>query len=139
MGRSGHRLLPHTADLIVSAWAPTVPECLAEAVSALVESFADVSGAAPEWTAPFTCPPGPDVELLVSVLDEVIYLLDVHDAVPVRAVLAEAPDGGLVGGFDVVGRSAVRPAGPVPKAVTRHGLRIEHRSGLWRCTAIIDV
>src|SRR6266542_3957545 len=33
---SGYRMLPHTADVVVEAWAPTKPACLAKAVRGLV-------------------------------------------------------------------------------------------------------
>jgi SHS2 domain-containing protein len=140
--RAGHRLLPHTADLTVEAWAPTREECLAEAVHGLVASFADTAGAEaarPGRRVPFACPPESDTELLVRVLDEVIYLLDVRDVVPVRVALMSAPGGGLTGHVDVVDRAAVRPVGPAPKAVTRHGLRLAPDAGVWRCTVTVDV
>jgi SHS2 domain-containing protein len=139
MARAGHRLVPHTADLTVAAWAPSREECLAEAVRGLVGSFADTTGTAAERRLPFTCRPGPDAELLVCLLEEVIYLLDTLDAVPVGVVVAVATDGGLTGHFDVADRATVRPVGPAPKAITRHGLRIGVAAGAWRCTVTIDV
>ncbi|MEU6969505.1 archease [Kitasatospora aureofaciens] len=42
--RSGHRAVPHTADLRLVAWAPTAEGCVREAVRAVVEGFADTSG-----------------------------------------------------------------------------------------------
>ncbi|HEU4424948.1 MAG TPA: archease, partial [Pilimelia sp.] len=38
----GFRLLPHTADVIVSAWAPTASGCVEQAVRGLVAIFAEV-------------------------------------------------------------------------------------------------
>ncbi|MDP8960902.1 MAG: archease, partial [Actinomycetota bacterium] len=42
---SGHRFLAHTADTAFEAWGPTRATCYAEAVRALVASFAEVSHA----------------------------------------------------------------------------------------------
>lgn len=37
----GHRVRAHAAETVLEAWAPTKDECVAEAVHALVDSFAD--------------------------------------------------------------------------------------------------
>jgi SHS2 domain-containing protein len=143
MGRakvpSGHRLLPHTADVIVSAWAPTLEGCLAEAVRGLVSCFADVRTTPPQRMVAFSCDPGPDSELLVELLEEAIYLIDAQDVVPVQVAVARTGGGGLVGEFAVAARSDVALAGPVPKAVTRHDLRLEREDSMWRCEVVIDV
>lgn len=41
-------MLPHTADVMVSAWAPTVEGCLAQAVRGMVSCFADIRTVRPE-------------------------------------------------------------------------------------------
>jgi SHS2 domain-containing protein len=138
-GPSGHRLLPHTADVMVSAWAPTVEGCLAQAVRGLVSCFADIRTVPPERLVAFVCDPGPDSELLVQVLEEAIYLVDAHDMVPVQVTVARTRDGGLVGEFGVAARSDVALVGPAPKAVTRHELRLERDDSTWRCQVVIDV
>jgi SHS2 domain-containing protein len=138
-GRSGYRLQPHTADVIVSAWAPTVEGCLAQAVRGLVSCFADIRTARPERLVAFICDPGPDSELLVQVLEEAIYLADAQDVVPVQVAVARTGDGGLVGEFGVAARSDVALVGPAPKAVTRHELRLERDDSTWRCQVVIDV
>ncbi len=45
---SGHRSVPHTADLRIEAWSPSREGCIGEAVRGTVESFLDTSGARPE-------------------------------------------------------------------------------------------
>ncbi|MDT0468626.1 archease [Streptomyces gibsoniae] len=45
-GESGHRALPHTADVRVEAWGTTQEQCLEEAALGLVEFFADTSAGA---------------------------------------------------------------------------------------------
>lgn len=139
MSGSGHRLRPHTADVTVAAWGQSRERCLAEAVRGLVAIFADTRGLSPVRRASFACPAGPDAELLVRLLEEVIYLLDTADVVPVGVVVAAAAGGGLTGHFALVDRDGVRPVGPVPKAITRHGLRLAREDGTWRCTVTVDV
>ena len=135
---SGYRLAPHTADVVIEAWAPTRDECLAEAAHGLVTSFADVTGAVAERTVRSVCTPRPDTEVLVWLLEEVIYLVDTQDAVSIRTAVKQAADS-LVGEFEVVDQAAVQPVGATPKAVTWHGLSFGEQSGVWRCTVNIDV
>jgi len=136
---SGYRLLPHTADIMVDAWAPTVDGCLSEAARGLVASFASVRATAPSHMVAFTCDPAPEPELLVELLEEVIYVVDTHDVVPVQVAVSRTAEGGLVGEFGVVERSTVETVGPAPKAVTRHGLLFEHTDSTWHCRAVVDV
>ena len=136
---SGYRLLPHTADVMVSAWAPTVEDCMAQAVRGLVSCFAQTRAARPQRLVPFACDPAPQSELLVEVLEEAIYMIDAHDAVPVQVSLVRTPDGGMVGEFGVAARADVELIGPAPKAVTRHNLRFARDGSTWRCEVIIDV
>jgi SHS2 domain-containing protein len=136
---AGHELLPHTADVMLTAWAPTAEKCIEEAVRALGACFADVRAARPARVVGFVCEPAPNDELLVEVLEEAIYVLDTEDVVPVQVAIARTAHGGLVGDFGVVARSDVPLVGPVPKAVTRHGLRFARHGELWRCEVVIDV
>jgi SHS2 domain-containing protein len=136
---SGYRLLPHTADVMISAWAPTVEGCLARAVRGLVSCFADVAQLRPKHMVAFACAPASESELLVELLDEAIYVVDALDVVPVQVGVARTEDGGLVGEFGVVARADVTVVGPAPKAVTRHGLRFEQEDSIWRCQVVVDV
>ncbi len=135
---SGHRSLPHTADLRIEAWGPTRQACLGEAVAAMVESFADVSTARPVRTATADLTASDDEDALVSVLDEVIYLLDTENVVALGAEVEHLRDTLRV-------RVPVAPLdeldlfGAVPKAVSLHGLDFSAHGRLWRCTATVDV
>lgn len=136
---SGHQVLPHTADVALAAWAPTRAECIAEAVRALVESFVDVTEAAPRGSIAFSIEPESDDDLLVSVLDEAIYQIEVHGRVPVDVELAEDSDGGGVVHFATVSTDSVEPTGAIPKGVSWHDLRIGCSGGTWRCHVTVDV
>jgi len=45
----------------------------------------------------------------------------------------------VVGVMEVAAARSVELVGPVPKAVSYHGLRVDHDEGGWRCRAIVDV
>jgi Uncharacterized conserved protein len=136
---SGFQLMPHTADVMVTAWGSTLEDCLTEAAHGLVSSFAEVADVAPEDRVEFTCQPGPESELLVELLDEVIYAIDAWDVVPVRIDVRRTGEGGLAGEFGVVERGNVHVVGPAPKAVTRHDLSVEQQDAQWRCRVVVDV
>ncbi|MFI6825025.1 archease [Micromonospora sp. NPDC050187] len=135
----GHRRVPHTADVRVEAWAPTREGCLAEAVAAVVESFADVGGAAPTGTAGFDVPAGRDEDLLVGLLDEVVFRLETEGTLPVAAEVADTGDGGLRVRWRTVGTDTVELVGAVPKAVSLHGLRFDRDPTGWSCAVTLDV
>ncbi len=135
----GHRLLPHTADLIIEAWGPTRESCFGEAVACLVESFADIVDAPTSVTVPFDLGPEPDEELLVLLLEEVLYLVDVLGRLPAETRISGTEEGGIAGFFEVVPTEAAVEVGPVPKAIARHGLRVGATEQGWACHATIDV
>jgi len=104
--------------------------CLAEAMAALVEVFAKVHDDAPaQRVMPLAAPASGDVDVLVALLEEVIYVAEVFGAVPVRFHLAEAEDGGVAGDMVVVDAGDVELIGPVPKAVSYHHLDMGEHDG----------
>ena len=98
---SGHRSVPHTADLRIEAWAPTRDGCIREAVLGTVASFLDSSSAQPRHTRLRRLTADRDDDLLVAVLDEVIYLLDTEGEAPVDVDLNGA-DGAVDVNFAMV-------------------------------------
>ncbi|WP_229401644.1 archease [Micromonospora okii] len=134
----GHRAVPHTADVRIEAWAPDREGCLAEAVPAMVETFADPAGAGGGTEAAFDVPAGDDEDLLVAVLDEVIFRLETEGVLPVAAEVA-AVGGGLRVRWRVVDSEAVELVGAVPKAVSLHGLRFGPDAAGWSCAVTLDV
>lgn len=134
----GHRSLPHTADIRIQAWAPTEHECLAEAVAALVNAFADTSGATAQHVLHAELTADTAEDALVAVLDEVIYLLDTQGVIPLHADVEPGASGPRL-------RMSVAPArevdltGAAPKAVTLHNLQMARTEQGWSCTATIDV
>jgi len=144
---AGYRLLPHTADVRLLAWGPTREACLDQAVRALAAVFVELPVGVPAippagvpTRVPVALPPGPDAELLVGVLEEALFLVDVRGLVARAAELHPDGEGGLRGTLDAVALADVVPVGSVPKAIARSGLRFgEDDDGAWRCVVTVDV
>lgn len=137
---AGHRTVPHTADLRIEAWAPTREECLAEAVRGLVDSFAAVAGRRPQGRASRRVTARPDADLLVAVIDEVIYRLDAGGEIPVWVEVRPAADGGIIVFFALVPVAEAEITGAVPKAASLNELRCApDAAGGWSCAVTVDV
>ena len=75
----GFAIRAHTADEIIEAWGPTREVCLEQAARALVATFASIPDPPPPCRADVLDLPGDDAEdLLVTLLEELIYRLDVE-------------------------------------------------------------
>lgn len=136
---TGHRLVPHTADCIIEAWAPDRVSCLVEALTALVEEFAEVPDAPAVRLLPLRTESIGAEDALVSLLEEVVYVVDAFSLVPVRFHLAETEDGGVTGDMEVVPVGEARICGPVPKGVSFHELSVAGDQDGWRCRVLVDV
>lgn len=130
--------MAHTADLRIEAWAPRRERCLGEAVSGLVESFAAAPLPAPTGTAEYELSGEDDEDLLVSLLDEVIYRMETKGEIPVSTDVLAMPAGLRVRSA-VADAGSVVPIGAIPKAVSLHELRFAHASSGWECSVTIDV
>jgi SHS2 domain-containing protein len=137
--QSGHRSVPHTADSRIEAWAPTRELCVAEAVTAMVETFADTTSARQTDVAAFEVAEDSDEGLLVEVLSEVIYLMETADVLPLRATVRPAEEEGYDVRFAVTGLDQTELVGAVPKAVSLHGLRFDENADGWSCSVTLDV
>lgn len=126
MSRVGFRLLPHTADVAIATWGPSLDIAFAETVRALVAVTFDLRRvrATDERTVRVTgvAP----VRLLVGLLDEVLYLLDTEGFLPARAFVVASPEGldARLGGesFDPSRHERI---GPLVKAITYHQIHVE--------------
>lgn len=137
---AGHRTLPHTADTIVEAWAPSRVECIAEVVLGLVDAFAARDpDARPAETVPFEVDAPLDEDVVVALLDDVLYLLDARGVLPVAVSVEEDEDGAIAGEFGVVPARDVELVGAVPKGVSRSGLEFGRTDGRWVCRVVVDV
>ncbi len=136
----GHRAVPHTADLRIEAWASTREACLAEAARGLVDSFAVVAAARPRRTAERRFIASSDGDLLVAIIDEVLYRLDADGEIPVAVDVRPAPDGGVVLSMQLADVGEAEITGAVPKAASLYDLRCASGpAGRWSCGITIDV
>jgi SHS2 domain-containing protein len=132
----GHRLVPHTADIALEAWAPIKYECVAPAVYALVDSFTELPDDAPRDSVILAVDPTSDEDFPVSVLDEVIYQMEVHGRVPADVSIDENTNAVRLA---TVPTDEVRIVGALPKAVSLHELRFTQVGGAWQCHVTVDV
>jgi len=136
----GHRTVPHTTDLRVEAWGPTRESCLNEAVQGLVDSFAVVAAARPRHTAQRRLTASSDEDLLVAVIEEVIYRLDADGEIPVTATVRPAPGGGVVLTLPLADVNEAEITGAVPKGASLNDLHCApDATGRWSCGITIDV
>jgi SHS2 domain-containing protein len=137
--RTGHRALPHTADVILEAWAPTLEGCIAEAVAALVGSFVDTVHTHECAAHPFRIPVTTTEAALVTVLEEALYVLDMAGQVPLSTTIADVGAGTVQGSFALADVSDRDLRGSVPKGISLSGLRLGREGELWRCRFTVDV
>ncbi|MCW7942031.1 archease [Streptomyces hygroscopicus] len=136
--RGGHRGVPHTADLRVEAWGETREECLAQAVRGVCESFLDLTGAAAARSRDVVLRAERDEDLLVALLEEVVYRLDTEGEVPVGVELTPVA-GGLRAELRMTDAGSLPVTGAAPKAVTLHELYFGRGPQGWTCSVTLDV
>jgi SHS2 domain-containing protein len=136
---SGHRSVPHTADVRIEAWAPSREECVAEAIMGMVQMFTDRSGVPPTGSAEFRVDAGSDRDMLVAALDEVIFRMDTDGRLPTDASVIALDDGGLQVRTRVAPTNLLRLIGAVPKAVSWHDLVFAADENGWSCGVTLDV
>ncbi|MET9154818.1 archease [Streptomyces griseoflavus] len=136
-GGSGHRAVAQEDEVRIDAWASSRENCLAEAVTAVVECFADVSGVRPTGAGRIRLDAASDDDLLAALLDEILYRLEEYGQVPVD-VEADATEGGLDVRLAVAALSDVPRTGAAPTTVTWQDLRIGPGPYGWTCAVTID-
>ncbi|MTE13574.1 archease [Nocardia aurantiaca] len=135
---AGYRYIPHPADLCVEAWAPTQKQCLVQVVDALVDSFIERPRPRASEAIEWVLPDDQTENLLGTLLEEVIYQLEVHSRIPVATAIEREENGWRVR-FEMADLDQATPCGAVPKAVSLHGMRLRPEGNRWRCVVTIDV
>ena len=83
---------------------------------------------------------GSDEDLLVAVVDEVIYWMDAEGEIPVSVTVKQAGDGGVDLALSLADVAAAEITGAAPKAASLHELRCApDEAGQWPCSVTIDV
>jgi len=134
----GHTARPHTADVVIEAWAPTAAACYEELVAAFVGIFVATDGAEPAGTVAVDVGPGSPEDLLVLLLEEVIAAVELDGVVPVTAHLDVVGDR-LTGSFALARPRPDALIGPVPKGIAYSGLEVVATDEGWRARATVDV
>ncbi|WP_399218499.1 archease [Streptomyces sp. SAJ15] len=122
----------------MEAWAPTREECLAQAVRGVGESFLNLTGAVGVRTRDVVVRADRDEDVLVGLLEEVVYWLDTEGEVPVDMELTTVP-GGLRAGLHMADAGSLPVTGAAPKAVTLHELEFTRGPDGWTCSVTLDV
>jgi SHS2 domain-containing protein len=135
----GHRIQPHPADLMLQAWASTPEACIAEAVRALVESFADTTPASGRTRHDFRLVDASWEERLISTLEEVLFLLDARGEVPAAVTVTPTAVDVVAVTFQLAALSDVSLLGSAPKGIARSGLEFRRINDHWQCEVIVDV
>ena len=136
--RRGHALHAHTADEILEAWGPTREACLEEAASGLAASVARIDRAGWWWHREVALT-GTDEEILVALLEEIIFHLDADGAVPTHVSVTRHGDG-VLAQLWLTDLHRVTTFGAAPKGISYSQLRFgQDEDDRWHCRATIDV
>jgi SHS2 domain-containing protein len=136
---SRHGTIAHTADLGLWVEADSLPELFGAAVEALSQLMTKGSRNGDIAWLPVELDGQDQADLLVGLLNEVVYQLDARGLVAVALTISELSATRLAARLGVVPRGpGARPGEPV-KAVTYHQARVEPHGQGWRAQVIMDV
>ena len=140
MPEPGYTIGDHPSDLELNVRGRTLKELFAESARGLIEFTRPPSVSGPLERRPVTLTAAAREELLVTWLDEIIYLLETgflpECPVPVDRLTETGLETSLPGRPVGPGETFT---GPEVKAATYHRLSI-HRSGkLWQARVILDL
>ncbi len=125
--------------MLLEAWAEDLAGCLEEAVTALTSTYVEVDSGAARTPQVRRIGRGPVEDQLLALLDEVVFVLDTGEGVPVAAEVRRRDDGGLDVVLSSVARDQVVGVGSVPKAIARSELGVVERPGRVWCRFLVDV
>lgn len=136
----GHRLLPHTADMGIEAWAERKQGLFITAAQGLREMLFGRAPIGTQEQAAVTLDMPDDAELLVSWLNEILYRFEVDELVPAEFRVDTLNNGHL----EAVIRGerydpARHPLQRQVKAVTYHQLTLEQQPAGWYAKVYVDL
>lgn len=143
MGGKGHRqdsgTLEHTADLGLWVEADSREELMASAVCALAElMYRGPRDGEIQWL-PVELAGADMAELLVQLLNEVVYLAEAEGLLAVALKVRELGPDRLCARVGVVPLGREHQVREPVKAVTYHQARVEPLGERWRAQVVIDV
>ncbi|APG28185.1 hypothetical protein A7E78_10205 [Syntrophotalea acetylenivorans] len=136
----GYRLLEHTADMGIEAWADSLDALFIAAARGLQEILFGPNGLpVGHQQLKVELQAGDEEELLVAWLGEILFLVEQRGFCPVFFVIEEIGrqtlKGSVVGRYQQEGTSPLREV----KAVTYHLLRVLHRDNRWQARVYLDL
>ena len=136
----GYRTLSHTADLGMSAWGVDLGEALAEAARGLCRIKVAARGIRPESEKALEARGFDREELLVSWLNEVLYLME-GEGMALAAVDVDSCSDTRVSGraFGEQFDPSRHMAGAAVKAVTWHEVEVRETPGRVYCRVYFDL
>jgi SHS2 domain-containing protein len=133
-------LVDHTGDLGVRVYGDSLPQLFEQAAQALIFIFTDPETIRIKETRRLLLEANTDEELLITWLNELVYLFDTEGllfkAYDVLSVDDHRLEALAQGERYDEGRHPIKT--PV-KAATYHQLKIEHRQGVWTAQVIFDL
>lgn len=135
-----YRLLEHTADMGIEAWADSLDALFIAAARGLQEIlFGTIGSAEGQQQLKIELQAGDEEELLVAWLGEILFLVEQRGFYPAFFVIEEIGRQKLKS--SVVGRYQQEGTGPLRevKAVTYHLLRVVHRDNRWQARVYLDL
>ncbi|MFH1035351.1 MAG: archease [Pseudomonadota bacterium] len=130
---------PHTADLGLWLQADSLPELFATAVEALSGLMTGGTRSGQVSWLPLELEANDYAELLVQLLNEVVYRLDGEGLISVALTVQDLTPGRLACRLGVIPRGPAHSAGEPVKAVTYHQASVEPLHQGWRAQVIMDV
>lgn len=84
-------------------------------------------------------PADEDADLLVNILEEVIFRMETRGELPLRTEVRDDGADGLHVRWQTTDADTVELTGAVPKAISLHELRFGPDGPRWSCTLTVDV
>ncbi len=140
MNDKDYEFFDHTADIGIRAEAPTLPALFMAMARGLTELIAEDSALQPRQQRTIELEAADVSGLLLVWLKELLFWFSTERFLPVEYPLREVTTTHLQG---VVRGDTFSPARDVQgrevKAITRHGLNVEQRNGVWHAEVIVDI
>lgn len=137
---AGHRLIPHTADMGIEAWAGGLEELFVEAAHGLREMVFGTPRLVAQRTLTVSLTAGDRAELLVAWLNELLFRIEVDSLVPAAFRIVHLDDTSLQA--EICGETYLPERHPLHhqvKAVTYHQLTLELRRQGWFARVYVDL
>lgn len=134
-----HWLHPAGSDLRMEVGGPDLHACLAAAVAGFAAALAEVPGNAPQRRERLELTGADPTDLLVALVDELIYRLDADGELVAGLEQLDADPQHLRATAVLVPLAATRVHGVAPKAATWHGAELAEGPDGWRGQVTIDL